>query len=241
MIKIEITDPHLLNDEILTKTANYLLSFVKQNSGQIIIPLDVLTPGQSFTFERNADSINTIKEFDESLASYENKPVDHIKDFSPEGMPGTYDTPEGIKKYNNSGIEIDNNGIPWDSRIHAKSKTKNTDGNWKLARGIDISLVDTVVNELLGKIPVVPSPPPLEKSSISPEIPKSMEDNFEQQSFDHFVSKLTQYLREGKTTRREVNQACETVGLENFTELQHVPELIPQVLKKLEEIIGSKE
>lgn len=243
MIKIEITDPHLLDDTILTKTAEYLLSFTKEEIK--IIGVDKGCGDKTVLWDHLKNKIDRKEIYLENSKTvetdekYQNKSVDPIKDFKPVGTPGTYETPEGTKKYNKNGDEIDNNGIPWDSRIHAKSKTKNADGNWKLARGVEIAEVDRVVNELLQKPTVVPPVPTA--PIINSEIPKSMMDKFEQQNFDYFVSRLTEYLREGKTTRMEVNNACETVGLENFTELQHVPELIPQVLKKLEEIINSKE
>lgn len=48
-----------------------------------------------------------------------------------------------------AGVEVDSEGLPWDSRIHAKSKAKlKKDNTWKLARGVEKGLVDKVKNEL---------------------------------------------------------------------------------------------
>ena len=33
--------------------------------------------------------------------------------------------------------EVDINGVPWDARYHAKTKTKKKDGTWKAASGMD--------------------------------------------------------------------------------------------------------
>ncbi|MDE2202692.1 MAG: hypothetical protein KGJ38_08190, partial [Burkholderiaceae bacterium] len=35
------------------------------------------------------------------------------------------------------GVELDKNGLPWDPRIHAGTKTKNADGSWRALRGVD--------------------------------------------------------------------------------------------------------
>jgi len=46
--------------------------------------------------------------------------------------------------------DVDAEGIPWDKRIHASSKTKKADGTWKLRRGVDKDLVGKVKIELAG-------------------------------------------------------------------------------------------
>lgn len=46
-------------------------------------------------------------------------------------------------------VEVDADGIPWDARIHGSSKsTLKKGGTWKLARGTDPALVETVIAEL---------------------------------------------------------------------------------------------
>ena len=46
-------------------------------------------------------------------------------------------------------VEVDADGIPWDARIHGSSKvTLKRGGTWKLARGTDPALVETVTAEL---------------------------------------------------------------------------------------------
>lgn len=40
-----------------------------------------------------------------------------------------------------SGVELDKNGVPWDGRIHASTKTKTAKGEWKRRKGVtDIEL-----------------------------------------------------------------------------------------------------
>jgi hypothetical protein len=38
--------------------------------------------------------------------------------------------------------------MPWDARIHQKAKSKKKDGTWKLQKGIDMNLVQSVTAEL---------------------------------------------------------------------------------------------
>lgn len=47
-----------------------------------------------------------------------------------------------------SGVELDKNGLPWDARIHASTKTKKGDGTWTAKRGVDPALVPQVEAEL---------------------------------------------------------------------------------------------
>lgn len=57
--------------------------------------------------------------------------------------------------------EHDSAGMPWDARIHQKTKSKKKDGTWKLQKGINQALVITVTQELSaqGRMGVIPLPP----------------------------------------------------------------------------------
>ena len=57
---------------------------------------------------------------------------------------------------------VDEDGLPWDDRIHASTKTKNANGTWKLKRGVDKDLVRQVRGELFAKQvqPSTPTPAP---------------------------------------------------------------------------------
>jgi hypothetical protein len=48
-------------------------------------------------------------------------------------------------------IERDSAGVPWDARIHQKTKGVKKDKTWKLIKGIDPALVTAVVQELSAK------------------------------------------------------------------------------------------
>lgn len=43
-----------------------------------------------------------------------------------------------------AGVELDSDGFPWDHRIHSSTKSKLKDGTWKLLRGVDQGVVDSI-------------------------------------------------------------------------------------------------
>ncbi len=45
-------------------------------------------------------------------------------------------------------VKLDKNGLPWDERIHAGTKSKKGDGNWKNKRSIDPAIIAQVEAEL---------------------------------------------------------------------------------------------
>lgn len=55
--------------------------------------------------------------------------------------------------------ETDTNGLPWDERIHASTKTKNADGRWKKRKGADEATITAVEAELRGNAAAAPASP----------------------------------------------------------------------------------
>ena len=76
-------------------------------------------------------------------------------------------------------VEIDVEGLPWDKRIHSRTKSKNKKGEWKKQRGIADAEYFRVVNELktmvdeisLGHTPGVQLAPPLAAPFTAPPAP----------------------------------------------------------------------
>ena len=56
-----------------------------------------------------------------------------------------------------SGIDVDSEGLPWDGRIHASSRTQTQDGRWKLRRNVDVEVVTAVKRELQITMGITPS------------------------------------------------------------------------------------
>jgi hypothetical protein len=82
-------------------------------------------------------------------------------------------------------VELDSDGIPWDHRIHGKARKKLAkEGTWKLIKGVDKMLVESVLAELKMAMaapaaitPEVPTPPasepevPTPPAASTPEVP----------------------------------------------------------------------
>lgn len=76
--------------------------------------------------------------------------------------------------------DVDANGIPWDKRIHARTKVIKADGTWRQKRGVDPALVEQVTAELKGgapapaEIPPPPPPPPPAADAMPEDFPSFM-------------------------------------------------------------------
>ena len=57
-------------------------------------------------------------------------------------------------------VDIDANGLPWDERIHASTKTKVVNGSWKRKRGVDDAVIADVEAELR-QVMAIQSPKPV--------------------------------------------------------------------------------
>ncbi len=55
--------------------------------------------------------------------------------------PPTVGAPAGLAA---AGVDLDSEGYPWDHRIHSTTKSKIANGTWKIKRGIDSTLIDSV-------------------------------------------------------------------------------------------------
>jgi len=140
--------------------------------------------------------------------------------------------------------EFDADGLPWDERIHASTKTTTQDGRWKKKRGVDQSLVEEVEAELryteeessaqdaavdsdpnaadgapTGTISDAATPPP------PPPPPPPASDT----TFAELIKEIT----ENQINPDTVLKAIQSVGLANAGELFARPDLIPQVAREL--------
>ena len=62
--------------------------------------------------------------------------------------------------------ELDADGLPWDERIHAGSKTRTQKGVWTSRRGLDEAVRDAVIAELRQMDPAAPVAPIVEAAPV---------------------------------------------------------------------------
>lgn len=132
--------------------------------------------------------------------------------------------------------EADVNGVYWDARIHAETKTKNKDGSWRQKRGVDTDLVQQVLNEQqptttteTDDAPPVPTEdepaedeapaPPVETEQVKP-------------------AQVIKFITENKIAAAEVNAIVEGYGLKRAADLFGKPDLAGEVLAALQSMVG---
>lgn len=139
MIKIEITDPHLMPQAALIELAAYLMKVAgaelrKRPVEPVPTPIVAAEPAKDVI--EPTPSIDVVPdEIDAPLP-----PLDAVE-------PITGDD------------DIDISGIRWDARIHTRTRSKTFDGRWKIQRGIPQSVIDTVLGAGTQDAPVMVTPP----------------------------------------------------------------------------------
>jgi hypothetical protein len=124
--------------------------------------------------------------------------------------------------------DLDSDGLPWDERIHASSKTrlKKTD-QWKPKRGISPDLKARVEGELRAVMSAgveeIAPPPPVEEI-VPPTAPTT-----EVKDFTDLVIAVTN----AGISPQEQNAACQKFGLEEVRLVAMRPDLAPAIAREL--------
>lgn len=193
MIRIEITEPHLLDNVTLEKTAAYLLSFA-QYAGDAL-PQEIADKQTEFL----------TRPLDESCG----KPLEaDIKSTETEISEPT----EGYETI--PAIELDHDRLPWDARIHARTKTKTADGRWKLMRGVGKTKVESINQEL-------------EQAALSPPpLPPQVVCNLD---FPQLMEKIMEVVTSKKMNHQQILDIAKSFGLPSIPVIPTRPDLIPAI------------
>jgi len=156
-----------------------------------------------------------------------------------ETAPDAGTEPAGTEPGN---LELDAAGIPWDARIHSGAKSKTKDGCWRIKKGVDPAVLDSVTAELKSAEsattdpdPNIPEPPAGDQPDLggipeppgAPETPPA-EDG--PKTFPEFMAALTPHLTSGAITQAQIDHAASKHGLAGALELTQREDLIPAVL-----------
>lgn len=146
-----------------------------------------------------------------------------------------------------SGVDVDTDGLPWDARIHASTKTKNADGRWKAKKGVAAELKTSVTAELRAVLgaPTAPPPPPpaptpqaqalaaaladpatLGGAAPPPPPPPAAPVN-NMQLFADAMQKVTSAQAAQKLTQEDLTNVVTGLGLAQVRDLINRPDLIP--------------
>lgn len=151
----------------------------------------------------------------------------------------------------NSSI-LDKDGLPWDGRIHATSKGQNTDGTWRLKRGVEKPVIESVTAELkrLMNIPgpqLVPAPPPPPVTANeqaapapAPSVPAVSDESVARQKYIALVGRASQAVGAGKLSQEQIKKCLTGIGVENLPSLGHRLDLVEVACSLIDGVIAGQ-
>lgn len=132
-------------------------------------------------------------------------------------------------------VDLDADGLPWDERIHAGTKSKNADGRWKAKKGInDPALVARVKAELQQRqaLPSTPIPtaplqsaaPPAAASQTSlpaglPPLPAALPSGVPS-TFEQLMPRLTAASTAGTLPPDALPRVLQALGISSIVQVQ---------------------
>ena len=154
------------------------------------------------------------------------------------------------------GVEIDTGGLPWDSRIHTRTKTKTADGHWKKQRGVGGNVVKKIEEELRAAhgipspvvlTPVAPAPQVTAVPSVAPEPhvvltpppPPPFPNQEKAPDFADLMTIVTAAITAGRLTRDQVVDVLEPYGIPSLPVVATRPDLIPGIVHALQGVINA--
>lgn len=120
---------------------------------------------------------------------------------------------------------LDSDGLPWDGRIHASTRTTTAKGVWKKKKGVDEALTAAVTAELrqaqaankaAAHVPLNAAPPPPAAGSAAPPPPSGAPATFVD---------VAKYVGERKFTAEQILTVCKAHGLPGLGLLTGAPAL----------------
>lgn len=221
---------------VLKATAAYLL----EQAGEAPAALDPLTTvDPESPVSKATPAADPAKVFAEPATAPESATAEPDAPETPEAEPEQPSAP--------AGVDVDSEGLPWDSRIHSSNKKKlQKTGAWQLKRGVDPALATAVKAELAQAMaapaattdtPPPPAadpaaattpPPPPAADALAPEF-AAIEGFAMPATFPELVTAITRFAMGAD----KLTPALAASGLTDIGALGARPDLIPQVAKAL--------
>ena len=156
-----------------------------------------------------------------------------------------------------ASVELDKNGLPWDERIHAGTKTKLKSGEGKAKKQVDAALAAQVEAELRARVaatpvafvaavlvadpaavfggaapgvppaPAIPTAPPV--ASLAPAAPVAPSAVADPTTFEQLMPRITAAVTAGIMPPTAVGAACAAHGVASVVTLQQSPQFVPLV------------
>lgn len=239
MIKIELTDP-------TEQDARAVVAAMVALHGDGVVP-SLEMAGKTYeeysgrtepTATNIAAGISALHKALPDAPAPDGYPVDPSLPASEGGMDG-HGAPDDIP-----APERDSDGIPWDERIHASTKSANKDGTWTRRRNTPDAAFDAVMAELRAANtartmeaaalltqpkptaadafaptpPPVPTPPAA-SAPTPPPAPAPAPVTGSAPSFVQLMQKITAAQQAGKLDKAELDEALGQCGIEGVAKL----------------------
>jgi hypothetical protein len=149
-----------------------------------------------------------------------------------------------------ANVELDVRGLPWDARIHSRTKSKLANGEWKVARNTDPALVTQVEAELsalVGKpvttatAPVTstvtatlaPVPPAVNNATVpTPPQPGAL-------TLPDFMRKVSELITAGRLPQNEFIAILNAQGLASTTDIMPNQDKLPAINAAVDAFING--
>lgn len=114
----------------------------------------------------------------------------------------------------------------WDERIHAASKTRNSDGSWRKKRGVSDELVAAVEAELRGDTP---------EATDTPDTPEATDTPTAEYTPQDVMRRLGELVTNGDFTPADIRQVATDCGLSEIVEIAQDDDALQRVTDYLRE------
>jgi hypothetical protein len=137
-------------------------------------------------------------------------------------------------------VTLDGEGLPWDRRIHASTKTfRQSDNTWKLIKGVKPELVASVKQELrvamgLTAPTTPPAPPTPHLTVVPPPAPTPPAPPTGADPYIDFVQFCTSGQQSGRLAYQAIVDTCGKYGITQLPMLNARHDLIPTIRAELE-------
>jgi hypothetical protein len=154
-----------------------------------------------------------------------------------------------------ANVELDVRGLPWDARIHSRTKSKLANGEWKVARNTDPALVTQVENELSALVQPNPVAVPLPQSNVDgfglsvpapPQIlviPNPANDVVivppGALTLPDFMRKVSELITAGRLPQPQFIAILNSHGLGSTTEIMSNQDKLPAINASVDEFING--
>ena len=139
-----------------------------------------------------------------------------------------------------ASVVTDKNGLPWDARIHASSKTMNADGSWRGRRNTDAHIIASVEAELRALMAIpAPAPASIAPPAINSVAPPPPFMASAPTTLAEMMPLLTTAMLAGKLQPTAVGEVLAEMGVAGGAPMLAArPDLVPQVWAALSTRFG---